>query len=96
MKVSNLTINTKFDFVNAGIGSTCSTTGAFRLKKDVLSKGRIDLLFVEFAVNDDQDAQHTSTECLRAMEGIARQALASNPVMDIVFLYTTNPHFIKK
>ncbi len=87
--------NTKFDFVNAGIGSTCSTTGAFRLKQDVLSKGRVDLLFVEFAVNDDQDAQHTSTECLRAMEGIARQALASNPVMDIVFLYTTNPHFVE-
>ncbi len=87
--------DTKFDFVNAGISSTCSTTGAFRLAKDVLSKGQIDLLFVEFAVNDDQDANHTPTECMRGMEGIARRALAANPVMDIVFLYTTNPHFVE-
>ena len=86
--------DTKFDFVNAGISSTCSTTGAFRLSQDVLSRGQIDLLFVEFAVNDDQDANHTATECVRAMEGIARQALAANPVMDIVWLYTTNKHFV--
>ena len=31
-----------------------STTGAFRLERDVLSAGPLDLLFVEFAVNDDQ------------------------------------------
>src|SRR6185312_10434682 len=47
---------TKFTFTNAGIASTCSTTGAFRLASDVLDKGPVDLLFVEFAVNDDQDA----------------------------------------
>ncbi|NQV32770.1 MAG: metallophosphoesterase, partial [Phycisphaeraceae bacterium] len=88
--------DTKFDFVNAGISSTCSTTGAFRLQQNVLSKGQVDLLFVEFAVNDDQDANHTTTECIRGMEGIARQALAANPVMDIVFLYTTNPHFVEQ
>jgi len=86
--------DTKFDFVNAGISSTCSTTAAFRLHQDVLSKGQIDLLFVEFAVNDDQDANHTVTECVRGMEGIVRQALASNPVMDIVLLYTTNENFV--
>ena len=86
--------DTKFDFVNAGISSTCSTTGAFRLSQDVLSKGQIDLLFVEFAVNDDQDANHTVTECVRGMEGIARQALTANPVMDIVWLYTTNEDFV--
>ena len=36
---------TKFTFINAGISSTCSTTGAFRLVRDVISKGPIDLFF---------------------------------------------------
>ena len=40
------------------IASTCSTTGAFRLRDDVLIKGPVDLFFIEFAVNDDQDAGH--------------------------------------
>ena len=44
--------DTRFDFINAGISSTCSTTGAFRLAEHVLSSGSVDLLFVEFAVND--------------------------------------------
>jgi len=82
---------TEFDFINAGIGSTCSTTGAFRLENDVLSYGRIDLLFVEFAVNDKGDAFHAARECIRGMEGIVRLARRSNPCMDIVFLYTTDP-----
>jgi hypothetical protein len=47
---------TDFTFTNAGISSTCSDTGAFRMQRDVLSKGPLDLLFVEFAVNDDQDS----------------------------------------
>ena len=49
--------DTKFEFINAGIASTCSHTGAFRLDEHVLSKGRIDLLFAEFAVNDDRDSR---------------------------------------
>lgn len=82
--------DTTFDFVNAGISSTCSVTGAFRLEQDVLAKGRVDLLFVEFAVNDNQDAHHPPAVSIRAMEGIVRHARAANPAMDIVFLYTTN------
>jgi pimeloyl-ACP methyl ester carboxylesterase/lysophospholipase L1-like esterase len=81
---------TTFDFVNAGISSTCSMTGAFRLSRDVLSKGQVDLLFVEFAVNDNQDAHHAPEVSIRGMEGIVRHALAANPAMDIVFAYTTN------
>ncbi|MDA1162827.1 MAG: SGNH/GDSL hydrolase family protein, partial [Planctomycetota bacterium] len=49
---------TEFTFTDAGISSTCSTTGAFRLHRDVLAKGPVDLFFIEFAVNDDQDAGH--------------------------------------
>ncbi len=82
--------DTAFQFINAGIASTCSTTGAFRIEPDVLAGGRVDLLFVEFAVNDDQDAMHTRAECIRGMEGIVRHALATNPQMDIVFTYFVN------
>ena len=86
---------TKFTFTDAGISSTCSTTGAFRLAKDVLSKGPVDLFFIEFAVNDDQDAGHARRECIRGMEGILRQALAHNPNMDIVITYFVNPSMLK-
>jgi lysophospholipase L1-like esterase len=78
---------TLFTFTNAGIASTCSTTGAFRLASDVLAQGSVDLLFIEFAVNDDQDAHHTRRECIRGMEGIVRHVLAHNPNADIVGTY---------
>jgi len=81
---------TEFTFTSAGISSTCSTTGAFRLERDVLSHGPIDLLFVEFAVNDDQDAHHTQAECIRGLEGILRHAQQNNPNMDIVVTFFVN------
>ena len=83
-------LGTRFTFTNAGISSTCSTTGAFRLPHDVLGDGPVDLLFVEFAVNDDQDAAHARRECIRGLEGIVRQARRSNPRMDIVITYFVN------
>ena len=86
---------TKFTFINAGISSTCSTTGAHRLQRDVLSKGPIDLFFVEFAVNDDQDAAHAAKECTRGMEGVLRQALTKNPQMDIVMVHFINPPMLE-
>ena len=43
--------DTEFKFTDAGISSTCSTTGAMRLKRDVLDHGPLDLFLVEFAVN---------------------------------------------
>ncbi len=86
---------TKFKFVAAGISSTCSTTGAFRLDRDVLSQGPVDLFFVEFAVNDDQDARHTRAECIRGLEGILRHARLQNPVMDIVVTFFVNPEMLK-
>ncbi len=80
----------KFQFVNAGISSTCSTTGAFRMQEHVLEGEPIDLFFVEFAVNDDQDAAHSTQDCIRGLEGILRQALESNPNMDIVVTHFVN------
>jgi lysophospholipase L1-like esterase len=87
---------TEFTFVDAGISSTCSTTGAFRLERDVLSGGPIDLFFIEFAVNDDQDAHHARTECMRGLEGIIRHARRSNPRIDIVVTYFVNEGMLAK
>ncbi len=83
---------TDFRFINAGISSTCSDTGAFRLQQDVLSQadGKVDLLFVEFAVNDNQDGHLPPKQSRQAMEGIVRAARRHNPLIDIVFLYTAN------
>lgn len=86
---------TKFTFVAAGIPSTGSTPGAFRLTDDVLSKGKVDLLFVEAAVNDDTNG-FSAIEQVRGMEGIVRHALVSNPSMDIMMLHFIYDPFIPK
>jgi len=91
---------TEFTFIDAGIASTCSTTGAFRLQSDVLEHealgGRpVDLFFVEFAVNDDQDAGHARRECIRGMEGIVRHCRAANPAMDVVIVHFVNPGMLE-
>ncbi|MBV5342676.1 SGNH/GDSL hydrolase family protein, partial [bacterium] len=85
--------NTKFEFVEAGIGSTGSTPGAFRMKKDVLMNGKVDLLFVEAAVNDDTNGFDSIAQ-IRGMEGEVRQALLSNPNMDIVMQHFIYDPFI--
>ena len=81
---------TDFEFINAGIPSFGSTPDAFRLENDVLSKGKINLLFIDCAVNDRANGR-TSQERIRAVEGIVRHAWDFNPKMDIVFLYFVDP-----
>jgi sialidase-1 len=81
---------TVFEFINAGIASTGSTPGAFRLSSEVLSKGKIDLLFEEAAVNDRTNG-FDSVAQIRGMEGIVRQAKRSNPQMDIVIMHFVDP-----
>jgi acetyl esterase/lipase/lysophospholipase L1-like esterase len=85
---------TQFDFVNAGISSTCSTTGAFRLERDVLSSNP-DLILIEFAVNDDQDASHSREACIRGMEGIIRHIKREHPSTDLVVTYFVNPPMLE-
>jgi len=85
--------NTKFEFIEAGIGSTGTTPGAFRMKKDVLMNGKIDLLFVEAAVNDHANGFDSIAQ-IRGMEGEVRQALLSNPNMDIVMQHFIYDPFI--
>lgn len=87
---------TKFEFINAGIPSTGSVPGAFRFTNDVWSKGKIDLLFEEAAVNDGPDGNDmTSILMIRGMEGIVRHARTVNPAMDIVMMHFVDPGKIK-
>ena len=85
--------DTEFDFVCAGIPSTGSTPGAFRLENDVLSHGEIDLLFVEAAVNDDTN-HFSYVEQIRGMEGEVRHAREKYPEVDIVMLHFIYDPFI--
>lgn len=82
--------NTDFEFINAGIPSTGSTPGAFRLERDVFKNGRVDLLFEEAAVNDSTNGR-SDKEQMRAMEGIVRHARKLNPNIDIVIMHFVDP-----
>lgn len=81
---------------NAGLGSTCSTSGAFRLKPHIFGKEKVDLLVVEFAVNDDQDAGHARRECIRGMEGLIRQTQRDYPQCGIIMVHYVNPGMLAK
>lgn len=76
---------TGFHFIPAGIASLGSVPHAFRLQTDVLDKGKVDLLFVEAAVNDLAN-KTPATQQRKAMEGIVRHALRSNPEMNIILM----------
>jgi lysophospholipase L1-like esterase len=81
---------TEFEFIAAGIPSMGTTPGAFRLERDVLSKGKIDLLFEEAAVNDAGNGR-TASEQVRAMEGIVRHVRSANASTDIVMMHFVDP-----
>jgi len=81
---------TKFDFISAGISSLGSVPHAFRLERDVLSKGPVDLLFVEAAVNDTSNTADPA-HMLRGMEGVVRHMRVVNPLTDIVHLHFVMP-----
>jgi lysophospholipase L1-like esterase len=85
-----------FTFTNAGLSSTCSVSGAFRLSRDVLAKGGVDLLVVEFAVNDDQDAGHDRKTAIRGLEGVIRQYFQANPKGDVISVQFVNPSILEK
>lgn len=81
-----------FQFINAAIGGTDSAYGAFRFEEHVLKRGTVDLLFIEFAVNDPGDRMRS----IRAMEGIVRQAKRSNPQVDICLLYMASKNGVEQ
>jgi sialidase-1 len=82
---------TKFKFIAAGIPSLGSLPHAFRLQQDVLDSGRVDLLFLEAAVNDRVNGTDSLTQ-VRDLEGIVRHAKKSNPAMDIVMMEFADPY----
>ncbi len=85
--------DTKFEFINAGIGSMGSVPHAFRLERDVLAKGPVDLLFVEAAVNDASNIPQHPDLMLRGMEGVVRHMRTASPLTDIIQLhFVMEPH----
>ncbi|MCP4613694.1 MAG: SGNH/GDSL hydrolase family protein [Planctomycetes bacterium] len=85
---------TQFEFIAAGIPSTGSTPGAFRLTHDIFQNGPVDLLFEEAAVNDATNAR-SDIDHIRGMEGIVRQARILNPDIDIVLMHFVDPQKMK-
>ncbi len=79
---------TKFEFIEAGIPSLGSLYHSFRYQRDIISKGKVDLLLLESAVNDGDKYNRTdNTVRTRAHEGIIRQARLANPEVDIVQMH---------
>jgi lysophospholipase L1-like esterase len=88
---------TDFDFVAAGIPSLGSVPHAFRLERDVLSRGRVDLLFVEAAVNDHNYDGHGNAAdlALRGMEGVVRQVRRVSPQTEVVLLHFVHDQHLR-
>ncbi len=76
-------------FVKAGVGGTPSELGMIRFERDVLRDGnsRPDLIFIEFAVNDEGD--ETKGVCY---ESLVRKALALpwKPAVVLLFAVFSN------
>lgn len=68
--------------VNAGISGTPSLLGNIRLERDVLSADP-DIVFVEFAVNDGQEADYKN-----AYESLVRTLLTQEKDIAVVLLFT--------
>lgn len=80
-----------FSEIYAAIGGTGSDFAAFRLQEQVLFH-RPDLVFVEFAVNDDKKPEE---KIIRSMESIVRNIRNNNPKTDICFVYTIKQDFVE-
>lgn len=82
--------DTEFEFVDAGIPSTGSVPGSFRLHQHVLADGPVDLLFEEASVNDLTN-QRSPQQMTRGMEGIVRHTLRRNPETAVVVMHFACP-----
>ncbi len=81
---------TDFRFIAAGIPSLGSLPHAFRVRQDLLDSGRIDLLFLETAVNDRVNGTDSLTQ-VRCLEGIVRQVKKADPGVDIIMMAFADP-----
>lgn len=75
--------NVKIIVENAAIGATGSDLAVFRAKRDITSRN-CDLIFVEFAVNDNEQL---AEKRMRTREGLLRKLLLSGK-SDLVLTYT--------
>lgn len=74
----------QFEEIMAAVSGTGSDFGACRVQQHVIDH-RPDLVFIEFAVNDN----HMPMQLIReTMEGIVRQIWKANSKTDICFIYT--------
>ncbi len=74
--------------VNAAWGGTGSSWGFFRMNEQLL-KNDLDLVFVEFSINDVY-AGLGKTQSALYMEGIVKKLREVNPYMDIVIVFITD------
>lgn len=72
--------NKNADYINAGLSGTPSKLGVLRLERDLLVYNP-DIVFVEFAVNDGNDAMHQG-----AYESIVRRLLKLNNDVAVVLV----------
>lgn len=66
--------NSKFKYVNAGIGATTSIYGVHRAERDLL-KYNPDFTMIDFSVNDNE----IKNECTESYEGLIRKIFFSCP-----------------
>ena len=74
--------------INAAIGGTGTDLGVYRCDRDVIAH-HPNLTFIEFAVND---STYQSEFLSRTTEAIVRKLRASDPTMEIVFIFTITKH----
>ena len=74
--------------INSSISGTGSFLAAMRLQEHVLPY-RPDAVFVEFSVNDFEDARKEPELVIASLESVVDQLLNNNPQTAIIFIYTT-------
>lgn len=72
----------KVNYINAGLSGTPSLLGLIRSDRDIF-EAKPDVVFIEFAVNDGQDAQNKS-----AFESLVRKALTQEQEPAVVLLFS--------
>ncbi|NNJ27074.1 SGNH/GDSL hydrolase family protein [Alienimonas chondri] len=101
--------NVEFDFHNAGVSSTGSTTGVFRYLDAATGDGKwwrgmgspepiplaADLVIAEAAVNDDQDERLPAADAGWGMEGIARHVHVFSDKPSLMFVHFVNPSILE-
>jgi len=87
LKTTYQTKDNQFKQINAAIGGTNSEFGALRLDDHVFSQGIPDIIFIEFAVNDNGRSE---TQVMQNYESIVNRVKAKNPDCAIFIALSTS------